>query len=92
MTVKKADAMEAEANKKDVVFEFDGVEFTVPHPKRWPLTVERAREDGKMLLAVERLLGVKQWKKFDPDDSRLNEDLDGLVAAMFEAVDLDPKD
>lgn len=91
MTVKEK-ALDVEANKKDVVFEFDGVEYTVPNPKRWPLKVQRARENGKLLAAVELLLGDKQWNKFDPDDSRVNEDLDGLVTALFEAVDLDPKD
>lgn len=91
MTVsKKVDALDAEANKKDVEFEFEGIKFVVPHPKRWPLKVERARENGKLLLAIETLLG-SQYKKFDPDEERTNEDLDGLVEAMFAAIDLDPK-
>ena len=86
---KKVDALEAEANKKDVTFEFEGVTFSVPHPKRWPLKVERERENGRLLRAIELLMG-DQWAKFDNDD-RTNEDLDGLVEALFKAIELDPK-
>lgn len=85
-------ALEQEVSTEPVVFEFDGVEYTVPHPRKWPLAITRAQESGKLLGAVEKLLGKKQFAQFDPDEDRTMGDLDDLMVKMFEAVDIDPKD
>lgn len=80
--------LEAEVKKTPVTFTFDGVEYTVPSPKRWPLRVMRAQRDGDFLGSIEILLG-DQWDKFDPDEERTVEDLESLLEALFEASDVD---
>ncbi len=84
-----AKTLKTEATNAPVNFTFDGVEFTVPSAKRWPLKVMRAQLSGDYLGSIELLLG-DQWKLFDPDEERTVEDLEGLVEALFKAVDVEP--
>jgi len=91
-TPKKVTALEAEVKNLDITFEFEGETYTVPTPRRWPLSVLRAQENGKALGAVERLLGKAQYDKFDPKGDRTMEDLDFLMEALMAAAELDPKE
>lgn len=83
-------ALKTEARKAPVNFTYDSVEYTVPTAKRWPLKVLRAQQSGDFLGSIELLLGEDQWKLFDPEGERTVEDLEGLVEALFKAVDVEP--
>jgi hypothetical protein len=85
-------ALEAEVLNAPVTFTFEGVKYTVPNAKNWPLTVVRAQENGKMVGAIEILLGPKQSKAFDPDGTRTISDLENLLKALFDASEIDPKE
>jgi len=89
MATKKA--LEQEALSTEIKFVYDGDEYTIPPAKQWPLTVLRAQESGRMLGAVEALLGAKQMAFFEKRHSTMGE-LEDLLDLAFEAVEVDPKD
>ena len=90
-TTRKTLQAEVQAETTAATFTYDGVEYTVPAAKDWPLTVIRAQENGKMLAAIEALLGDKQWAKFESTPRTMG-DFEKLVEALFDATDLDPKE
>ena len=87
MSVK--DAVKAEANPTNVVFSYDGHEYSVPAPKLWPLEVIEAQESGKFATCVAALLGADQYATFKRSPRTLS-DLEKLTDAMFSAVNAIP--
>ncbi|MET8149397.1 hypothetical protein ACIBSW_34590 [Actinoplanes sp. NPDC049668] len=69
---KAAKAMEAEVQNLGVLFQYEGVTYTIPKADDWDLEVFEASEEGRFVTAVKSLLGPYQWKKFkdgpDPDN------------------------
>jgi hypothetical protein len=78
----------AEAEKADIHFEYDGVQYTVPHPKLWPLEAIEAQERGEVLGALKHVLGPAQYKKFKAKP-RVAEDVDKISMALFDAADIE---
>lgn len=88
MATKKV--LENEATQTEVTFTFDGEDYTVPTPRKWPLDVGRAQENGKVVTVVELILGAKQMKKFESKPRTMG-DMDDLIEALFDKVEIDPK-
>lgn len=85
--------MTTKANKvkdemADVTFTYDGVEYTIPPGKSWPLEAQELSEEGRFLAAIKLVLGPKQYKTFKSKPRTLGDGED-LMTAMFDAVDLD---
>lgn len=85
-SLKAAVVAEESVEPTTVTFDFDGVEYTVPSPKKWPIEVIEAQEDGRLAGAVAELLGAKQYKAFKKVP-RTMEDLENLTEALFKAVE-----
>lgn len=73
---------------REITFTFDGLEFTVPTGKYWPIEVVEAQEQGMFATAIRKLLGPKQYAAFCKKP-RTMEDLEKLTDALLEAADLD---
>lgn len=86
MTTKKA--LADEAGKKEVTFEYNDIEFTIPPGKLWPLDAVEAQEQGKMLTAVKELIGADKYAELRKTCKTL-EDFEDFCDALFDAVDLD---
>ncbi len=80
--------VENEALESEVSFEYDGVQYTVPPAKKWPLDAVEAQEDGKMLGFLKALLGADQYSTLRKTTTTLA-DLDTFITALFEALDVD---
>lgn len=87
MATKKV--LESEAELSEITFDFDGENYTAPHPKRWPIEVVEAQEEGRVTIAVRGLLGEAQYSKFKKGKSRTLDDLDKFVEKLLEAADVD---
>jgi len=88
MATKKA--YQAEASNTSTEFVFEGETYTIPPAKLWPLSVLRAQEDGKMITAIELLLGKDQMAKFESKPRTMG-DLEDLLEVAFASVEVDPK-
>lgn len=84
-------ALQQEVTTEAIEFVFDGDTYTIPPARKWPLDVLRAQESGKMLGAVEALLGKEQMKKFEHKPRTIG-DLEDLLELAFSASEIDPKD
>lgn len=82
MTVK---AMKAEAEYQPTVFTYDGVEYTFPDQKLWPLAAIEAQENNHIVALIKSLLGAEQYAKFTSKPRVLNDIADFFEAAGKEA-------
>lgn len=80
--------LKSEASQEPITFEFEDVTYEIPAPKRWPLDVIQAEEDGKILAFLKALLGMEQYNKF-VKKGRTIEDLDNFFNALQDAADVD---
>lgn len=83
--------LEKEAANENITFQYDGVTYVVPPAKNWPLKVVRAQEENRIIACVEGLLGKDQMAKFEKKERTMG-DLEALMTALFDAVELDPKE
>lgn len=63
-------------------FEYDGVEYKIPHASKWDVGVMEGIEEGHMFVAVKSLLGTEQWATFK-SKPRDNTQFYELVNAVF---------
>lgn len=78
----------AEAEEADIIFVYDEEEYTLPHPKLWPIEAVEAQEEGRMIGVLKALLGEAQYAKFKRKQ-RTVQDINDLMEASFKAVDTD---
>lgn len=77
----KLAAVEAEATGAFLSFEHSGLNFNIPHPKKFPLQVLMTDDD---LVATQLILGEDQWAAYLATDPDI-EDYGHLVRKMTEA-------
>jgi hypothetical protein len=59
---KKSAAQREGEGDDTIVFEHNGVDFTIPaHPLDWPAVAVTAFEDGKAMSSLRAVLGPEQW-------------------------------
>ena len=81
----KKTAAQVAAETKEVVFDYDGVTYTAPPPKTWPLEAQEAEELGQYAESLKKILGEDQYKKFKKKPRTVG-DLDDITTALMEAV------
>ena len=82
----KKTAAQVAAETKEIVFEFDGVTYTVPPAKTWPLEAQEAEEAGQFATALKEILGEEQYKKFKKKPRTVG-DLEDITTELFKAVE-----
>lgn len=82
------EAVENEAVNNGINFTYEGIDFSVPPAKLWPLEAIEAQERSQLLSFLREVLGAEGYTNLRKVAKTLG-DINDFSEAMYGAMDLD---
>lgn len=84
MAARKTNPIAAEALSTDIVFSFEGREYTVPASSEWTIDALEAFENGRILAMLKELLTDEDYAAFRKRHNKVSE-LNAFMLALQKA-------